>query len=137
MSGLLEFLSGDNLVNDLLTSGMSKVKAHPRIREVEALSKAYDAQVNKYSGEDRQFTKMEFPNMRFWGKEFADKKELDDYISHPDHGEDHHPAICFAMTMHVHEKNKNYELELFFNDAIVLDYRSIPAQDEAGAEDAN
>jgi len=39
--------------------------------------------------------------------------------------------------MHEHEKNKNYELELFFNDAIVLDYRSIPPQDEAGAEDAD
>jgi len=50
------------MVNELLTKGMSKVKAHPRIREIEALTKAYDAQVNKFSGEDRQFSKMEVPN---------------------------------------------------------------------------
>jgi hypothetical protein len=116
---------------------MDKVKAHPRIREIEALTKAYDAQVNKFSGEDRQFTKMSIPNMKFHSKKFKDKKELDDYIAHPDHGKANHPGVCFGLTMHEHKKNEKYELELFFNDAAVLDYRSIPPQDEAGAEDAN
>jgi hypothetical protein len=32
-------------------------------------------------------------------------------------------------------KRNNYELELFFNDAIVLDYRSIPPQDEPAIND--
>jgi hypothetical protein len=34
----------------------------------------------------------------------------------------------------VHNKAKNdFELELFFNDAIVLDYRSIPDQNDMAA----
>jgi hypothetical protein len=34
----------------------------------------------------------------------------------------------------VHNKADNdYELELFFNDAIVLDYRSIPDQNDPAA----
>lgn len=100
LSGLLDTLNNNKVVSELLTGGFSKVKAHPRIREVEALTKAYDAQVNKFSGEDRQFTKMSIPNMSFWSKGFKTKKDLDDYIAHPDHGKEHHPAICFALTMH-------------------------------------
>jgi hypothetical protein len=39
----------------------------------------------------------------------------------------------------VHERQENlkYELELFFNDAVVLDYRSIPPQDEAAVDESD
>lgn len=67
--------------------------------------------------------------MQFNGKEFKSKEELDQYIEHPRYGTKNFPAICFAFTVHKHKFNK-YELELFFNDAVVLDYRSIPPQDE-------
>ena len=81
---------------------------------------------------------MDIPNQQFTPKSFKSKKELDDYIAHPGHGFDEdRPGVCFALTMHQHELNKKYELELFFNDAIVLDYRSIPPQDEQGVEDTD
>jgi hypothetical protein len=69
--------------------------------------------------------------------EFETQKDLDDYISHPEYGKDpDRPAVCFGLTVHENSPSK-YELELFFNDAIVLDYRSIPPQDEAAVDDSD
>jgi sulfur relay (sulfurtransferase) complex TusBCD TusD component (DsrE family) len=49
---------------------------------------------------------------------------LDEYIQDAEYGYEK-DAVCFAFTLHERENN-DYELELFFNDAVVLDYRSIP-----------
>ena len=62
LGGLLTLLKENKLINDLIGDQFEKVKGHPRIREIEALTKAYDSAINKYAGEDRQFTKMDIPN---------------------------------------------------------------------------
>ena len=56
---------------------------------------------------------------------------MDDYIEDDDYGHNK-DAVCFAFTLHEREEN-NFELELFFNDAVVLDYRSIPDQNDPAA----
>ena len=70
---------------------------------------------------------------------FSTQEELDQYIAHPDYGFDaeNHPAVCFAFRLKEFDsvKRNNYELELFFNDANVLDYRSIPPQDDPAISD--
>jgi hypothetical protein len=53
LGGLLTLLKENKLINDLIGDQFEKVKGHPRIREIEALTKAYDSAINKYAGEDR------------------------------------------------------------------------------------
>ena len=61
-------------------------------------------------------------------KEFKDKKELDEHIEHKDHGRTaDKPGICFAFTIHEHS-SINIELELFFNDHFVSEYKSLADQ---------
>ena len=69
---------------------------------------------------------MKFPTMNFYLKEFESKEELDEYIAHPDygHGKDR-PGVCIGMTLKEKAKN-DFEFEIFANDAVVLDYRSLP-----------
>lgn len=68
-------------------------------------------------------------------QEFEDKKALEDYIAHPDYGHDkERPGICLGIALHENAKNK-YELEIFANDAVVLDYRLIPDQMDSAADD--
>jgi hypothetical protein len=43
-----------------------------------------------------------------------------------DFGTTKHPGICFGFTVHEDKRKSDYELELFFNDAFVLEYRSLP-----------
>jgi hypothetical protein len=57
---------------------------------------------------------------------------LDEYISADEYGSPEKPGVCFGLTVHKKAEN-DYELELFFNDAIVLDYRSIPDQNDPAA----
>jgi hypothetical protein len=38
------------------------------------------------------------------------------------------PGICYGFTVHENQTANDYELELFFNDQLVLEYRSIPDQ---------
>lgn len=42
------------------------------------------------------------------------------------------PGICYGFTMHEHS-DSSYELELFFNDIFVLEYKSLPNQALASA----
>jgi hypothetical protein len=97
------------------------------IVEIEAILKTLDSFVNMWSGENRQLSKFEWPeDLEFIHMEFESQIELDAYIEHDDYGKDpERPAVCFGFTVH-EESWKKYELELFFNDAIVLDYRGIP-----------
>jgi hypothetical protein len=70
--------------------------------------------------------------------DFETQADLDAYIEHQDYGRvPERPGVCFAFTVHEHVENLKYELELFFNDAVVLDYRSIPPQDEAAVDDSD
>jgi hypothetical protein len=71
--------------------------------------------------------------MKFSWMEFDTVKELDEYMMHKKLGEKSHPGICFAFKVHEYAKN-DYELELFFNDGLVRDYRSIPEQGLNAAE---
>jgi len=113
------------MLTELVSSGLQAARS-PGAIEAEALLKAYDSQINLWSGSDRQFSKMNFPKMSFYLKEFEDKKSLEDYIAHPDYGHSKDkPGVCLGLTLKENAKNK-YELEIFANDAIVLDYRSIP-----------
>ena len=77
--------------------------------------------------EDQTF----FPDIPFDFIKFDDKDELDKYIGHKDHGRTaEKPGICFAFTVHEIEEKENfiYELELFFNDHFVTEYKSQPDQ---------
>lgn len=42
--------------------------------------------------------------------------------------------MCVGLTLQENAQN-NYELEIFANDAIVLDYRSVPDQMDSAADD--
>ena len=92
--------------------------------------------MNLWSGKNRKFSELKFPEIRFFMQEFSTKDELEKYISHENYGYDPetHPAICFAFEMKENDKNK-YELDLMFNDQIVLDYRSIPNQMDVPADE--
>jgi hypothetical protein len=68
---------------------------------------------------------MTFPNMTFYMQEFESKEALDAHIAHPDYGKENKPGVCVGMHLKRRAENK-YEFEIFANDAIVLDYRSIP-----------
>ena len=74
--------------------------------------------------------RLTFPTLKFKFKEFDTREQLEEYLQHADYGFDKQKpgsreGICFGFTVHEHKEN-DFELELFFNDAIVLDYRSIP-----------
>jgi hypothetical protein len=127
MQTLLDTLNNDKYINDFLTKTIEDVKEDNwRAAEFEAMFKMYDNQINAWSGKDRGLGDFNLPKLTFTGKEFESKDELDDYISHPLYGSEGRPAVCFGIDLK-NNKRHNYELELFFNDAAVLDYRSIPA----------
>jgi len=71
--------------------------------------------------------------MKFEWMEFDNVEDLDVYMMHKDLGKKTHPGICYAFKVHEYASN-NYELELFFNDGLVRDYRSIPEQGLNAAE---
>jgi hypothetical protein len=110
---------------DVVEGSLSAIRT-PTARDSEAMLKAYDSQINLWSGSDRAFSKMTFPNMTFTMQEFESKESLEEYIAHPDygHGKDR-PGVCVGMSLKEHSEN-DYEFEIFANDAIVLDYRMIP-----------
>jgi hypothetical protein len=93
---------------------------------VEAALAAYDSQINLLSGADRKLKRIGMPDTKFYTQGFKTKEALDSYISDPKFGSADKPAVCFGFEMQQHEAQKNYTLELFFNDAIMLDYRSVP-----------
>ena len=61
--------------------------------------------------------------------EFENKTALEDYISHAEHGRTkERPGICYGFTVDEDADVNRYELELFFNDLFVNEYKSIPDQ---------
>jgi len=135
---LMKTVEKNKFLQNMIGKGLNKLKKNKQVLEAEQLLKLAASKIYKWSGQDRSIADFKFPNMGFQHKEFASKEELDAYIEHPDHGYDevNRPGVCFALTMHEHAQN-DYELELFFNDAIVLDYRSIPPQDENSVNDSD
>jgi len=75
----------------------------------------------------------------FQFRPFANKTEIDDYVSQPGYGmEPEKPGLCFALGITENSKGNKFELELFFNDqwpevsagipSLLLD--AVPASDD-------
>jgi len=121
---MIKMVSDNEFLLNTVTASIRAGRTENAV-EAEALLKAYDSQINLWSGQDRAFAELSFPNMTFQTQEFADQEELEAYIADDNYGGIDTPGICFAF--HIKEKGINdYELELMFNDQIVLDYKSIP-----------
>jgi hypothetical protein len=65
------------------------------------------------------------PKIDFKLVEFPSIKALNKAISHSEAGRDE-PGICFGFTVHERASN-DIELELFFNDLFVKEYKSLPS----------
>jgi hypothetical protein len=78
---------------------------------------------------------MKFTESTLRTKSFESVEAIEAYIAHDDHGvTEDHPGVCFGVQVHEHAQNK-YELELMFNDALVLDYKAIPNQEDQAADE--
>ena len=80
------------------------------------------------SGAHRSADQTFFPNIDFRLVEYDSVEEMEAAIKDPLHGRrKEKPGICFGFTIHEHS-DTSYELELFFNDIFVLEYKSLPSQ---------
>jgi hypothetical protein len=57
----VKLVNGNELLSTLVEGSLAKIRT-PTAREAEAFLRAYDSQINLWSGQDRQFSRMTFPN---------------------------------------------------------------------------
>ena len=81
--------------------------------------------LQRFSGITRKESENLMPKIDFKLVEFPSIKALNKAISHSEAGRDE-PGICFGFTVHERASN-DIELELFFNDLFVKEYKSLPS----------
>jgi len=79
-------LQNDIFLNTV-TSELKKLKTQDAI-EAEAVSAVADSQMNLWSGKNRKFSELKFPEIRFRMKGFDNRDELTEYLTHKDYGHD-------------------------------------------------
>lgn len=130
-ANLIDQINGDIFFKNTLKVLIQGLATDEAV-QAEALLKARDSQINLLSGSDRLIKKLSFPSLKFKLKGFKTQDAMDDYIAADTYGSKGSPGVCFGLTVH-NKADNDFELELFFNDAVVLDYRSIPDQNDLAA----